>query len=167
MESLGEYLKRERESQHLTLKEISESTKIREYLLGAIERNQYELLSSPFYVKAFLDAYIRYLGLDPNDIGLRYQQYPENVAPSKGTEVKPGITSTNRRGYLWLLFLSAIIFFLGGLIYYFSRNPIDHFFSFFGTRTPAHTTSPPAPSSPPVQEDPDTQPANPPGKAQD
>ena len=145
MESLGEYLKRERESRNLTLKEVSKSTKIREQLLGAIERNQYELLSSPVYVKGFLDAYARYLGLDPNDIILRYQRYLENVAPPKGTEVKPRITSTRKRGYLWLLFISAMILFLGGLIYYFSLIPINHFLSSPERKEPESASSLPSP----------------------
>ena len=68
MESVGKYLKAERESQKLSLQEVSEATKIRELLLRAIEEDRYELISSPVYVNGFLDAYARYLGLDPNEI---------------------------------------------------------------------------------------------------
>ena len=60
MEPLGKYLKAERESRKLSLKEVSESTKIREPLLKAIEEDRYEFLP-PTYVKGFLNAYARYL----------------------------------------------------------------------------------------------------------
>ena len=65
MESPG---KAERESRNLSLKEVSESTKIREHLLKVIEEDQYELISSPVYVKGFLNICAKYLGLNPDDI---------------------------------------------------------------------------------------------------
>ncbi|MGZ3592055.1 MAG: helix-turn-helix domain-containing protein [Thermodesulfobacteriota bacterium] len=70
MEFPGKYLKAERESRNLSLKEVSESesTKIREHLLKAIEEDQYELISSPVYVKAFLNICAKYLGLNPDNI---------------------------------------------------------------------------------------------------
>jgi len=75
MEPLGKYLKGERESRNLPLKEVSESTKIKERLLKAIEEDQYKLLYFPVYPKGFLDAYSRYLGLNPNDIVLWHKKY--------------------------------------------------------------------------------------------
>ena len=81
MESLGKYLREERQSRNLSLKEVSESTKIKERLLKAIEEDQYELLHSPVYVKGFLEAYARYLGLNPDDIILWYQKYHRNKIP--------------------------------------------------------------------------------------
>ena len=84
MESVGKYLKAERESQNLSLQEVSESTKIRELLLRALEEDRYDLISSPVYVKGFLDAYARYLGLDSNEIILKYQENYEKKTPLKG-----------------------------------------------------------------------------------
>lgn len=101
MESLGKYLKVERESRNLSLKEVSESTRIKERLLKAIEEDQYELLSSPVYVKGFLDAYARYLELDPNDIVLRYQKYHGTKVPPKKAEPKQRfITSSHLRQWI-------------------------------------------------------------------
>jgi len=51
MEPLGKYLKGVRESRNLSLKEVSESTEMKERLLKAIEEDQYELLYSPVYVE--------------------------------------------------------------------------------------------------------------------
>jgi len=68
MESPGKYLKAERESRNLSLKVISESTRIQEHLLKALEEDQYEVFKSSTYVKGFLRSYARYLGLNPTDL---------------------------------------------------------------------------------------------------
>ena len=128
MESLGKHLKVERESRNLSLKEVSESTRIKERLLKAIEEDQYELLSSHVYVKGFLDAYARYLELNPNDIVLRYQEY-------HGNDVKKwSITSSNlsrwislpkKRTNVWfyIAFVSVIILLIA-ISYYFLIQPM-------------------------------------------
>ena len=72
-ESLGRYLKRERELRNISLREISKNTKVKEHLLKAIEEDLYASLPSPTYVKGFLLSYAKYIGLDPNDIFLRYE----------------------------------------------------------------------------------------------
>ena len=97
MESPGKYLKAERESQDLSLKEVSESTKIPERLLKAIEEDQYELISSPVYVTGFLDAYARYLGLDSNEIIDRYKKYKQNDTLSTKQELKQRISSSRAK----------------------------------------------------------------------
>ncbi len=75
MESIGRYLREERESRNLSLEDVSKFTRIRKQFLNAIEEDRYELLPPAIYVKGYLAAYARYLGLDPNDTVLRYQTY--------------------------------------------------------------------------------------------
>jgi transcriptional regulator with XRE-family HTH domain len=75
MESIGRYLRAEREFRNLSLEEVSKFTRIRRQFLNAIEEDRYELLPPAIYVKGYLTAYARYLGLDPNDMVLRYQKY--------------------------------------------------------------------------------------------
>jgi cytoskeleton protein RodZ len=72
-ESLGKYLKRERENRKISLKEVSKQIKVREPLLKAVEEDRRELLPSVTYLKGFLSAYAKYLGLDPNEVILRYE----------------------------------------------------------------------------------------------
>jgi cytoskeletal protein RodZ len=126
MESPGKLLKASRESRNLSLKEVSERTKIREHLLKAIEEDRYELLPS-VYAKGFLNIYAKYLGLDPDEIILGYQKYLEYQTFTKETEVKQRLTFSNKRVGLWLFFISAIILSFGVLIYCFSLKPINHF----------------------------------------
>jgi cytoskeletal protein RodZ len=72
-ETLGKYLRRERELRKISLRELSKNTRVREHLLTAIEEDRHDLLPSPTFVKGFLNAYAKYIGLDANEIILRYQ----------------------------------------------------------------------------------------------
>jgi cytoskeletal protein RodZ len=130
VESLGKYLKAERESRNLSLKQVSESTRIKERLLKAIEEDQYELLSSHVYVKGFLDAYARYLELDPNDIVLRYQKYHGSdvflkAEPKQQLLIasKPGrwLSLSKKRAKVWfyVALVSLIILLIAIFLYYF------------------------------------------------
>jgi len=153
MESPGRYLKTERESRNLSLRDVSKSTRINEPLLKAIEEDKYELLSSPVYAKGFLDAYARYLGLDPNDIRLRYQKYLANKTLSNGTETKERVISKKKRIHLWfsVVFIAAILFLLGILIYYFSLKLGNYSLPSYKKKESKPTPS--IPSSPPIQKE--------------
>jgi cytoskeleton protein RodZ len=153
MESPGRYLKTERESRNLSLRDVFKSTRINERLLKAIEEDKYELLSSPVYVKGFLDTYARYLGLDPNDISLRYQKYLANKTLSDGTETEDRVISKKKRIHLWfsVVFIAAILFLLGISIYYFSLKPGNYSLPFYEKKESEPTPS--IPSSPPIQKE--------------
>jgi len=88
METLGKYLRRERELRKISLRELSKNTRVREHILKAIEEDRYDLLPSPTFVKGFLTAYAKYVGLDLNDTLNRYQHVLKG-APEAGPDVKP------------------------------------------------------------------------------
>jgi cytoskeleton protein RodZ len=73
-ETLGKFLKSQRESKKISLREVAKNTRVREHILRAIEEDQPELLPPATYVKGFLLAYAKYLRLDPNDVLLRYER---------------------------------------------------------------------------------------------
>jgi len=81
MESLGKFLKKEREIRNISLEEISKFTKVKEHYLKAIEEDQYELLPATPYVKGFLNVYAKYLTLNPKDIVLQYENYLKSLLP--------------------------------------------------------------------------------------
>lgn len=127
MESPGKYLKAQRELRNLSLEEIAISTKIREAFLRAIEEDRFELLPSAVYVKGFLTLYARHLGLDPHDIGLRYQNYLKNLTVSQPAELEQQIPPPKKGARPWLFFvsISTIIFFIVLVAYYTSRGPLE------------------------------------------
>jgi cytoskeletal protein RodZ len=91
MESLGKYLKAERELRNLSLEETAKFTKIRKQFLKAIEEDRYELLPPAVYVKGFLTIYAKYLGLDPYDVVLRYQNYLKSLTIPQPIELREQI----------------------------------------------------------------------------
>ena len=102
MESLGKYLKKERETKKISLREISKSIKVREQFLKAVEEDRYDLLPSPTYIKGFLAAYAKSIGLDPNEVILRY----ENVLKAESIsypEVPPEKKILWNKRHLWLI----------------------------------------------------------------
>jgi len=82
-ESFGDYLKREREYRHITLDDVSKATRIRKYYLDAIERDEYKLLPGESYLKGFVRAYAKYIGIDPDDAILRLESYLKQYETKK------------------------------------------------------------------------------------
>lgn len=74
MESFGGYLRQERELRGISLEEISRETKVSLRHLEALEADRHQQLPAKPFVKGFLDAYSKYLGLNPDEVYLRYQQ---------------------------------------------------------------------------------------------
>src|SRR5689334_16505304 len=70
--SFGEELRREREIRGISLKEISDATKISKRFLEAIERNDHRTLPAPVFTRGFVREYARYLGLNFDEIVNRY-----------------------------------------------------------------------------------------------
>ncbi len=64
MASLSEKLKRERELRGISLKQISEETRIGVRFLQALEDDRLDVIPGEFYRRSYLRAYARYLGLD-------------------------------------------------------------------------------------------------------
>jgi transcriptional regulator with XRE-family HTH domain len=62
METVGAYLKKERESKNISLGEVSRLTKISESYLECIEKDQLEKLPQGPYVKGYIASYSRLIG---------------------------------------------------------------------------------------------------------
>ncbi len=101
-ETLGKYLRNQRESKKISLREVANNTRVREHLLKAIEEDQYHLLPPATYVKGFLLAYAKYLRLDPNEVLLRYERVlkgepvtpPSTEPPKTKQKILPKILPT-------------------------------------------------------------------------
>jgi cytoskeletal protein RodZ len=64
MATFGETLKRERELRKITLREVSEATKIGLRYLEALEANRFDQLPGGLFNKGFIRAYAKFIGLD-------------------------------------------------------------------------------------------------------
>jgi cytoskeletal protein RodZ len=149
-ETLGKYLKRERELKRISLREVSKNTKVKEHLLKAIEENQYAALPSPTYVKGFLLAYAKYLGFDPNDILLRYENSLKEE-PDIQSEVPSeknflgNISYLRNKRYLWIVGGIVVIGFFTS--YFFLLRPPQ--LSMEPIPVPQKVEEPPPPAPPP------------------
>ena len=72
---LGDILRKERERQNLTVKDIERDTSIRGLYISAIENGEYDLLPGEVYLKGFIRSYAEYLKLD--GAALLQQYYAE------------------------------------------------------------------------------------------
>jgi cytoskeleton protein RodZ len=70
--SFGEDLRREREIRGISLKEISDATKISKRFLEAIESNDHRALPAPVFTRGFVREYARYVGLNSEEMVNRY-----------------------------------------------------------------------------------------------
>jgi cytoskeletal protein RodZ len=72
-ETLGQYLRRERESRSVSLEELSKGTRISPPILEALERGDFGSLPQREFIPGFLRGYARHLGLDPEEVLRRYR----------------------------------------------------------------------------------------------
>ena len=117
IESPGKYLKAKRESQRISLREVANATRIREAVLRAIEEDKYEDLPQ-IYVKSFLTAYAKHLGLDPTDVIMLHQKFAEKLSFSKSQVSKHPSASRRKRVNVRLLVISISVGLLIALIAY-------------------------------------------------
>jgi len=136
---------------NILLEEISKFTKIKERHLKAIEEDRYELLPPALYVKGYLNAYARYLALDPKNILLQYQNYLGSLTPPEPIELPREVPHPRKSVRPWFLFslIFAAILFTILFIFYPARHPIKE--------RPKAISLPPILPSPAIQQEVRTQ----------
>lgn len=72
MESLGHFLRQERELRQVSLEEIAQTTRIPMRMLQHLEDGQVHLLPGEVFVRGFLKSYARTLGLSVEEVLARY-----------------------------------------------------------------------------------------------
>jgi cytoskeletal protein RodZ len=82
MQHLGEFLKSERERKGIRLSDIASVTKIQIHNLKLLEEGNWKALPAKPFVKGFLTAYAKYVGLNSAEI---YQRYLEETQPAPST----------------------------------------------------------------------------------
>ncbi|PIR17973.1 MAG: hypothetical protein COV46_01935 [Deltaproteobacteria bacterium CG11_big_fil_rev_8_21_14_0_20_49_13] len=89
--NIGEYLKSERESRGIELQQIADITKISIRHLKAMEEGKLDVLPSRVFVKGFIKAYSKSIGLEPTDVLCKYEESLRGAAPQEREAFKPKI----------------------------------------------------------------------------
>ena len=80
-DSLGTYLRQERERQQVSLQAMAGATKIQLKFLEALEHDAYDQLPAPPFVVGFLRAYAQYIAIDPEMVLTAYRSLPRAPEP--------------------------------------------------------------------------------------
>ncbi len=75
METLGQFLKREREARNIAIEDVEKITKYHRSRIDALEGDHHDQLPSPPYVKGMLRSFAKYYGLDITDLLIRYEDF--------------------------------------------------------------------------------------------
>jgi cytoskeletal protein RodZ len=117
VEKLGKYLRENREAKEITLEEIERVSKISLSYLRALEEGQVHVLPAPTFTVGFLRQYARCIGLEPEDVVLRYR-----TAIQQGGDRfrEPSIEKMGRgrRRSIWILGASILLLVLLWLALY-------------------------------------------------
>ncbi len=80
MESIGQFLRNERELRQLSLEELAQTTRIPLRSLQLLEEDRLDSLPGDVFVRGFLKSYAKAVGLGADDVVRRYE---ESSRPSK------------------------------------------------------------------------------------
>jgi cytoskeletal protein RodZ len=92
MESIGRYLRRERELRQVSLEELAQTTRIPLKMLQHIEEDDFEKLPGEIFARGFLKCYARALGVEADDVLAVYGQQNRRaavVAPAPIIAIQP------------------------------------------------------------------------------
>ena len=97
---LGTYIRQRREERGYSLKEVEGATSIRFAHLQAIEEGHLGKLISPIYAQGFINKYVLFLELDPEQL-LEHFPYVQKILSEKSPEIQDfmlGIGTLEVRG---------------------------------------------------------------------
>jgi hypothetical protein len=107
MDQLGSIFKEARAKTNKNLDDASKETKIAKKYLLAIENEEFDVFPGETYLIGFMRNYAQFLGLDPDEIVLKYKDYKiqEQPAPIEQLTARP----RNTRRYMVLAVIGAAV----------------------------------------------------------
>jgi cytoskeletal protein RodZ len=119
LEHFGSWLKQRREARGMTLAEVSRATKIKETALELLEQAKLDLLPAQVFVRGWVSAYARLIGLDEADALRRYRAHAHvadktpDVPPSAielvPNDEPPPIIDRRRVGVVMVVLLILVV----------------------------------------------------------
>jgi cytoskeletal protein RodZ len=83
MQTLGDYLKKNREAQNFSLSDVADYTKISKIYLDCLENNEFKKIPAKAYVKGYISSYAACLGIDQHEALKRYDSFQNETADAE------------------------------------------------------------------------------------
>jgi cytoskeleton protein RodZ len=130
-QSLGEYLRQERDKLGITLEQVASATKIGIKTLQALEADHYADLPAKPFIRGFVISYARFIGLDAKEVLSQFSRFIDDKyleRPNRESEYS-GYAFEKREGeqsrtLLWLVMGGFIVF--GGVVILFLKPSLHH-----------------------------------------
>ncbi len=101
MAGIGDYLKQVRQQRGYSLEEMNRLTNIHTKYLYLLENDQFDLLPSPFYAKAFLRTYAKSLGVDAKPLLDHLDKlFRKNIKSARNTAASPHMLPRYNKNFL-------------------------------------------------------------------
>jgi len=126
MASFGQYLKRERETRGISLRDISDSTRITIRYLEALEGDRLELIPRQFFVRAIIRSYAKAIGLDENQVLGKFDnklEFGEQLEYRASAAAEAPPPRAGFPGWARALLAALLVIAVGVLIYLFILSP--------------------------------------------
>jgi cytoskeletal protein RodZ len=126
MQTLGDYLKKEREARDISLSEVSDCTKISKIYLDCLEKDEFSKIPGETYVKGYISSYAECLGINEREALQLYDSF--QIATYNGEEAEPEIPKAKTSFFFstkktWLVITFCLLTLLvSGAYYSFFRN---------------------------------------------
>jgi cytoskeletal protein RodZ len=104
-DGFGSYLKKERELRSIPLDELAEQTHIKMDYLEAMESDHFEKLPGMTFVRGYLKAYAGYVGLLPEEVLLRFEDYLNKLSGKH----RPPREKSNPRLFWLMTFMVLVV----------------------------------------------------------
>jgi cytoskeleton protein RodZ len=154
--SLGEFLRQERERRGVTIEQVASATKIGIRVLHALEADHYADLPAKPFIRGFVNSYVRFIGLDPQEVLTRYgdfidsrsQERPNREGGHSGYVFEKREGEQNRT-ILWVIMTVFVVF--GGVTVFLVKPKLKHHRQSHVERLrEVHVVAAPSPSPTPV-----------------
>ncbi len=129
--SLGDFLRQEREKRGITIEQVASATKISVRILHFLEADQYSELPAKPFIRGFITAYCRFIGLNSKEVLTHHTDFIESKSQSRPNLSKShsGYAFEKREGeqnrtFLWILMGSFVL--LGGLLIFVLKPSFRH-----------------------------------------
>jgi len=130
METLGDYLKKSREAQNISLSDVADYTKISKIYLDCLENNEYQKIPAKTYVKGYISSYAACVGIDQHEALKRYDCFQNEtddaeestcgIQPDKKNAKPHFLWSNKKTGFVFAV--GILIILSAGLYYFLFQN---------------------------------------------